>query len=150
MSDKVDNSSIDHLAEQYTGTEEDAKAYQKAQSATIVAQTKEITVLRKQKEQLEKEFEKLNMEHIQLKVLNPSATAQFETSDQETIAIVQLAILKNLAMQRELTLEETKKFEIHTKLLIQIQNRAPEEKDTKMDGLSNEQLVSMMKTVGEA
>ena len=147
--DIKDNSSIDHLADTYASTESDAKAYQKAQSATIVSQTKEINVLRKQKEQLEKEFEKLTMEHVQLKALNPAGTAQFEVSDEETIAIVQLAILKNLAMQRELTLEETKKCEIFTKLLIQMRSNVPEVKEQKMDALTNEQLIEMMKSVGE-
>jgi hypothetical protein len=147
MSEK-ENESIDHLADTYASTESDAKAYQKAQSATIVAQTKEINTLRKQKEQLEKEFEKLTMDYVQLKALNPSAAGQFDISDQETIAVVQLAILKNLAIQRELTLEETKKCEIFTKLLIQLRGSKPEEKEDKMEALTNDQLIEMMKSVG--
>jgi Cu/Ag efflux protein CusF len=145
MSD-IKNESIDHLADTYASTESDAKAYQKAQAATIVSQTKEINVLRKQKEQLEKEFEKLTMEHVQLKALNPAGTAQFEVSDEETIAIVQLAILKNLAMQRELTLEETKKCEIFTKLLVVIRGKV-ETKDepASLSGLDAAELTKLMK-----
>jgi hypothetical protein len=148
MSEK-ENDSIDHLADTYASTEADAKAYQKAQSATIVSQTREINTLRKQKEQLEKEVERLTIENVQMKALNPSANG-FEVSDQETIAVVQLAILKNLAMQRELTLEETKKCEIFTKLLIQLSSVKPEEKEQKMDALTNEQLIEMMKSVGNS
>jgi hypothetical protein len=150
MSDDIDNPSIDHLADTYASTESDAKAYQKAQSATIVSQTKEINVLRKQKEQLEKEFEKLTMDHVQLKALSPAGTLKLEISDEETICIVQIAILKNLAMQRELTLEECKKTEIYCKVLKEIRGKVVEKDEPKMEALTNEQLMEMMKSVGQA
>lgn len=143
MSDK-DNDSIDHLAETYTQTDSDAKAYQKAQSATIVSQTKEINSLRKFKEQLEKEVEKLTIENVQMKALNPSATSQFEVSDEETICIVQIAILKNLAMQRELTLEECKKTEIYCKVLKEIRSKKSEKEEPGASALSNEDLMKAM------
>lgn len=149
MSDK-ENESIDHLADTYASTESDAKAYQKAQSATIVSQTKEINVLRKQKEQIEKEFEKLTMDYVQLKALNPSSSGQFEVSDEETICIVQIAILKNLAMQRELTLEECKKVEIYCKVLKELRGKKVDKEEPKMEALTNEQLMEMMKSVGQA
>jgi hypothetical protein len=142
MSDS--NESIDRLAATYSETDSDQKAYVKAQQATIVSQTKEINVLRKQKEQVEKEFEKLQMEYIQLKAMNPSAQAQFETSDEETICVVQIAILKNLAMQRELTLEECKKTEIYCKVLKDIRSKKPEKEEQNLSDIKSEDLIKAM------
>ncbi len=150
MSDIKDYETIDHLADTYTQTESDAKAYQKAQSATIISQTKEINQLRKMKEQLEKEVEKLTMENVQMKALNPTGMSGFEVSDEETICVVQIAILKNLAMQRELTLEECKKTEIYCKVLREIRGKKPEKEEAKIDGLSNEELIKLMNSVGTA
>jgi Cu/Ag efflux protein CusF len=144
-----DNDTIDKLAEQYAQTDSDSAAYQKAQAATIISQTREINVLRKQKEQLEKEFEKLTMEHVQLKALNPAGTAQFEVSDEETICIVQIAIIKNLAMQRELTLEECKKTEIYVKVLKEIRGKKVEkEEPASLSGLDGAELAKLLKEVG--
>lgn len=145
-----ENSSIDKLAEQYTGTESEAEAYQKAQSATIISQTKEINQLRKDKEKLEKELEKLTIENVQFKALNPSQQSQFEITDQETICVVQIALLKNLAMQRELSLEECRKTEIYVKVLKEIHARKPNGDETNMNKLSNAELIALMDEVGSA
>lgn len=145
MSD-IKNESIDHLADTYASTDSDAKAYQKAQAATIISQTREINTLRKQKEQIEKEFEKLTMEHVQLKAMNPGAMSGLEVSDEETICIVQIAILKNLAMQRELTLEECKKTEIYCKVLKEIRGKtAVKEEPASLSGLDPAELTKLMK-----
>lgn len=146
-----DNSSIDKLAQIYATDEDDAKAYQKAQASTIISQTKEINSLRKMKEQLETELANLQMENIQLKAANPGAT-KFETSDEETICVVQLAIIKNLALQRELTLEECKKTEIYVKTLKDIRGKKIEAKEESPSALSNEELMKAMNEMmkGEA
>jgi len=144
----MSNDSIDKLAEQYASTEDDAKAYQKAQASTIISQTKEINVLRKQREQLEAQIAQLIMENTQFKALNPTTT--FDISDEETICVVQIALLKNLAMQRELTLEECKKTEIYCKVLKDIRSKVPVKNEENIDGLTNDQLLELMKSAGEA
>jgi hypothetical protein len=143
-----DNSSIDKLAEQYTDTESDAKAYQKAQTATIISQTKQINELRKKIEELSQQADQLTIENTRLKALNPSE--EFDTEDAETIAVVQLALLRNYAMQRELTLEECKKSEIYVKILKELRATQPKEKQESIGGLTNEQLLELMKSAGEA
>lgn len=143
-----DNSSIDKLAEQYTETESDAKAYQKAQASTIIAQTKQINELRKKLEELSQQAEQLTIENTRLKALNPSE--EFDTEDAETIAVVQLALLRNYAMQRELTLEETKKYEIHTKILKLIENVKPKDESQGINSLSTEELLAAMKSMGNS
>jgi regulator of replication initiation timing len=142
-----DNSSIDKLAEQYTETESDAKAYQKAQAATIIAQTKQINELRKKLEELVQQTEQLTIENTRLKALNPNE--EFDTEDAETIAVVQLALLRNYAMQRELTLEECKKSEIYVKILKELRSAQPKEKQESIGNLSNEELLAAMKALGE-
>jgi hypothetical protein len=144
----MSNDSIDKLAEQYASTEDDAKAYQKAQASTIISQTKEINILRKQREQLEAQIAQLIMENTQFKALNPTTT--FDISDEETICVVQIALLKNLAMQRELTLEECKKTEIYCKVLKDIRSKVLPRDEDKIDGLTNDQLLELMKSAGEA
>lgn len=148
------NDSVDKLADEYSKTEDDKAAYIKAQTSTIISQTKEINRLKQEVEKLAKENEKLGMEMVQLKAVGAVSGAgsegQFDTSDEETICVVQLAILKNMAMTRELTLEETKKAEIYTKTLLMIRGKKPTEKEEdNVEKLSNEDLLKMMESLGK-
>jgi regulator of replication initiation timing len=144
----IKNDSIDKLADEYSNTESDQKAYIKAQSSTIISQTKEINNLKRELEKLAKENERLLFENTQMRATNPEK--QFETSDEETICVVQLAILKNYAMSRELTMEETKKVEILNKILLSIRdiNRKNIETDNA-ESLSNEDLLKMMEALNK-
>jgi len=140
--------SIDKLAEQYASDEADAKAYQKAQTATIIAQTKQINELRKKLEELSQQTEQLTIENTRLRALNPNE--QFETEDAETIAMVQLALLRNYSMQRELTLEECKKSEIYVKILKEVRAKQPVQQEASLDGMKPEDLLAAMKAMGNS
>lgn len=142
-----DNDSIDRLAEVYAGDEDDAKAYQKAQNSTIITQTRQINELRKKLEELSGQLEHLTIENTRLKALTPGES-ELETEDAETIAIVQLALLRNYAMQRELSLEEIKKFEICGKMLLQLRARKPDKQVDSIGSLSNEDLMAALKDLG--
>lgn len=143
----MDNSSIDKLAEVYASDEEDAKAYQKAQTSTILTQTRHINELRKKVEELSKQCETLTIENTKLKALGNSAEYQ-QGNDAETIALVQLALLNNYSMQRELTLEEIKKFEICTKTLLLIRGKQEKQEANTIGALSNDELMEAMKNLG--
>lgn len=147
----IKNDSIDKLADEYSNTDSDQRAYIKAQSSTIISQTKEINNLKRETEKLAKENERLMMENVQLKALAPQEQGQFGTSDEETICVVQLAIIKNMALSRELTLEECKKTEIYVKTLKEIRGKkvAHTEED-RAEKLSNEDLLKLMESVGKA
>jgi len=145
----MSNDSIDKLAQQYASTDDDAKGYIKAQQATIISQTKNINELRKKLEELSRQCETLTIENTKLKALAPASSLDTTIPDEESICLVQLALLNNMSMQRELTLEEVKKVEIFTKTLNLVRSKAPQEKEQKMDNLSNEQLIELMKTVGQ-
>lgn len=148
------NDSVDKLADEYSKTEDDKAAYIKAQTSTIISQTKEINHLKRELEKVAAENEKLSMELVQLKAVGAASGAgsegQFDTSAEETICVVQLEILKNMAMTRELTLEETKKAEIFTKTLLMVRGKKPVEKEEdKVEKLSNEDLLKMMEAMGK-
>jgi TolA-binding protein len=142
-----DNETIDKLAEQYATDEEDAKIYQKAQQSTIITQTRQINELRKKIEEMSGQLEKLTIENTKLKALG-NGTEVEKGNDAETICLVQLALLNNYSMQRELTLEETKKAEIFTKTLVMLRNKQENKEVNTVSSLSNEELLEAMKSLG--
>jgi small-conductance mechanosensitive channel len=146
----MSNDSIDKLAEQYTETESESKAYVKAQQSTIISQTKNINELRKKLEELSRQCETLTIENTKLKALAPSSSLDVSIPDEESICLVQLALLNNMSMQRELTLEETKKTEIYSKILISIRAKKPEKEENSISNLSNEDLIAAMKAMGNS
>ena len=143
----MDNSSIDKLAEVYATDEEDAKAYQKAQASVVVNLTRQNNELRKKIEEMSEQLEKLTIENTKLKALG-NGTEIEKGNDAETICLVQLALLNNYSMQRELTLEETKKAEIFTKTLILLRGKQEKQEVNTIGALSNEELLEAMKSLG--
>lgn len=141
------NDSIDKLAEVYATDEEDAKAYQKAQVSVVVNLTRQNNELRKKIEEMSEQLEKLTIENTKLKALG-NGTEIEKGNDAETICMVQLALLNNYSMQRELTLEETKKAEIFTKTLILLRGKQEKQEVNTIGALSNEELMEAMKNLG--
>jgi hypothetical protein len=142
-----DNNSIDKLAEVYASDEDDAKAYQKAQASVVVNLTRQNNELRKKLEELSGQLEQLTIENTRLKALG-NGTEIEKGNDAETICLVQLALLNNYSMQRELTLEETKKAEIFTKTLILLRSKQDKQETNTIGSLSNEELLEAMKSLG--
>lgn len=142
-----DNDTLDNLAKTYSEDEEDAKAYQKAQSATIITQTRQINELRKKLEDMSIQLEKLTIENTKLKALG-NGTEIEKGNDAEQICLIQLALLNNYSMQRELSLEETKKAEIFTKTMILLRSKQDKQEVNTIGALSNEELLEAMKSLG--
>lgn len=141
-----DNKSIDKMAEVYAQNADDAKEYQKAQQSVIITQTRQLNEMRKKLEEMSGQLEQLTIENTRLKTLTPNA--EFEKgNDAETICLVQLALLNNYSMQRELTLEETKKAEIFTKTLILLRGKQEKKEVDTIGTLSNEELMEAMKAL---
>lgn len=107
--------SIDKMLEQFKDVASLQK-YAEAQYKTILSLSKKVKVLEEQnielKDLLEKSTPLLNEEKKNFSVYNVEAS-----SDEEMIAKVQLARIKEISMDRELTLEEAKRVEIFTKIL---------------------------------
>ena len=90
--------------------------YAEAQYKTILSLSRKVKVLEEEnvelKDLLEKSTPLLNEEKKNFIAYQVEAS-----SDEETIAKVQLARMKEISMDRELTLEEAKRVEIFTKIL---------------------------------
>lgn len=123
-------SNFDKMAAQFKDFAE-LQAFAEAQFKTIVAQNKQITELKAQ-------------------VQSPAAQIiQFPSmglSPEEEICIEQLHILRASSKNRELTLEEAKKTEIYTKMLLQIRGNS-KDVDTKFKNLSAEDLLKLTQDI---
>lgn len=142
----MSNDSIDKMAEIYATDEEDAKAYQKAQASVVVNLTRQNNELRKKIEEMVGQLEKMTIENTKLKALGTDPS--FDTgNDAESICLVQLALINNMSMQRELTLEETKKAEIFTKTLMLLRGKQEKKEVDNVGALSNEELMAAIKAL---
>lgn len=118
------------------------KAFSEAQQKTIIQLTKKIKQLEEERDHLKKLVESsvplvtTNEKHIY-------PTEKFLTSDQEAICRTQLLKLREMALDRELTLEETKKVEIFSKILIALEN-APKVIKVNTESLNNDDLLSVI------
>ena len=104
-------------------------------------------VLRFNKSNLLLFFEKLTIENTKLKALG-NGTEIEKGNDAEQICLIQLALINNYSMQRELTLEETKKAEIFTKTMILLRSKQDKQEVSNVGSLSNEELIAAMKSLG--
>ena len=107
--------SIDKMLEQIKDFASLQK-YAEAQYKTILSLSRKVKVLEEEnvelKDLLEKSTPVLNEEKKNFVAYQVEAS-----SDEEMIAKVQLARMKEISMDRELTLEEAKRVEIFTKIL---------------------------------
>ena len=117
--------SIDKMAQGFKD-EASLKAYSEAQYKTIVTLSKQIHQLEEENIHLRKLLE----DSTPLIKPEGSLIETFQdVTDQEAICRMELKKLKNLAIERDLNLEEAKRTEIYTKLLVQLQQKGkPEEK----------------------
>lgn len=99
----------------------DLRAFSEAQQRTIIQLTKKIKQLEEEKDHLKGLLE-TTAPVIQTSENNSIITEKFLTSDQETICRTQLMKLREIALDREMTLEETKKVEIFSKILTALEN----------------------------
>ena len=141
------NNSVDKLAEVYATDEDDAKAYQKAQASVVVNLTRQNNEIRKKLEEMSGQLEQLTIENTRLKALG-NGTEIEKGNDAEQICLIQLALLNNYSMQRELSLEECKKAEIYTKTLLAIRGKQEKPEINTVGSLSNEELMEAMKSLG--
>jgi hypothetical protein len=97
---------------------DDLQAFAKAQQKTLV----ELTKKNKNYEEEIKHLKKLVEGAVPLLNVNPKPV-DFSTNDEEAIAREQLFRLKDLSHERELSLEEAKRVEIFSKILVAVKNK---------------------------
>lgn len=107
--------SIDNILDQFKDVAE-VKAYAEGQSKIIIE-------LSKKNKKLEDEIKRLNNQIEEYKITEIKTSIKLDTSDEEYIARIQIAMLKKTSDERELTYEESKKVELYTKILKEIDSR---------------------------
>lgn len=125
----------------------DLKEYMELK-ATNVAQYKTIVELSKKIQEKEKEINHLksmleSTVPIFEKTENISSPLQLSGDDEETICRTQIRLLREIALKDELTLEQTKKFEIYAKTLMNIKN-TPQVIEVKSKKLSDAELLAAL------
>lgn len=143
----MDLVNVDKMAQSFDSVEE-LKNYSHAQYQTILDLSKKLKRSEAELEILREKLEKLGNETATKEALNKD-NGIFDISDEETICLTQLALLRGLAMNRELTTEEAKKFEVYHKVLSNIRNRKTVEKPD-LGELSTEELVKLIDKTMEA
>ncbi|NBX97362.1 hypothetical protein EBQ81_00655 [bacterium] len=118
------------------------KAFSEAQQKTIIQLTKKIKQLEEERDHLKKLVES-NVPLVTTDEKQSYPAEKFLTSDQEAICRTQLLKLREMALDRELTLEETKKVEIFSKILVALEN-APKVIKVNTDKLNNDDLLSLV------
>jgi hypothetical protein len=137
----MDLLNVDKMAESFT-TVEELKSYSSAQYKTIVDLNKKLKRAEAELDILREKLETISVQQNNSDALNKK-DGIFDITDEETVCLTQLALLRNLALQRELTTEEAKKFEIFHKVVNTIRNRKPDIK-TSLSELSTEDLVKLI------
>lgn len=145
----MSNAIVDKIIGGFDNTE-DLKEYCSSQYTTIITQSKKIHEQDKRIETLEA---KLVASEQKANIASALSVDQVEgNTDAETICIVQLAILKGVAMSRELVLEECKKAEIFTKILMLLKGKTVSDETKKKETsrkLTTEELLSLASSLTE-
>ncbi len=118
-------------------TEEELKAFIEAQRLSFVAISIKVRNLEEENENLKKKIEKLKLEQVK------SSVSDQEMSNSEIICVSQIELLKKRTEERELTFEETKKFEVLTKIYEQIKSNK-KSNDDELKNVSTEDLLTVL------
>lgn len=109
--------------------------------------------------ELSKKIHQLEEENIHLKKLldksipplegaNKTVEIYQNVDDKEAICLMQIKLLKETSIERELTLEEAKKFDIYTKILVEL-NKKNAEQPPQEARMSDAELISLMNKLDE-
>lgn len=68
----------------------------------------------------------------------------FDITDEETICLTQLALLRGLALQRELSTEESKRFDVYHKAMNNLRGRKKEEDKVDLKDVDSDNLLQIL------
>lgn len=124
---------IDKISKQYNSFDE-LKRYAEAQEKTLVDLSRVITSLEQENTSL-----KTVLKELDIKTDKPN----FIVSDEEVICRTQLSLLKQMALERQLTLEESRKVDIYSKILLAL-NEKPKTIKVETKNLKDEELLAIV------
>lgn len=131
-------SNIDKTVAQYKDFSQ-LQEFAQAQQTTIIQLSKKIQKLEDERDHLKKLLE--GSVPILKTDNKPTLGEKFLTSDEEAICLMQLNKLRDIATERELTLEETRRVEIFAKVLAAAKN-SPKVIEVKTKQMSTEELLA--------
>lgn len=131
---------IDKMLDQFKELS-DLQAFARAQQKTIVDLTKKNKALEEEVKHLKKLLEST----VPIIKVPEENKIDFNASDEEAIAREQLFKLKDISKERELTLEETKRVEIYSKILAALKNQQTKPIDVSSRKLSDAELIAALK-----
>lgn len=135
----MDNDTLDKMIEGLK-TKAELEAYASAQHHTIVDLTRKLSL----SDQKVKELEKLLEQTVPVIASPPQEVkSSLLDSDEEAICKMQLRKLHDKSTKSELTLEETKRVEIYTKLLQSLRSKKKAD-DGDAQAISTEELLKMV------
>jgi len=125
-------------------TLEDLQVFAQSQFRTIIDLTKKL----KKAEEENSHLQELLAQTNPLSVIGESSKSivpavDLGTSDSEIIARTQLAMLKSMSMTSELTLEETKKTQIFTDILLSLEKK-PDGMETRVEPIDTAALLAAL------
>jgi hypothetical protein len=130
--------SIDKMSKSFKEIAE-IKAYSEAQGRTIIELNKKLNLLEQENLVLKRRVEGIDLEakREEQRALRPDVT------DEQAICEMQLAILRDRSLEGELTLEESKKVDIFTKLLLTLRNPGKKAEE-QVKGLDTSELLKLV------
>jgi hypothetical protein len=123
------------------------KAYSEAQYKLIINQSKKINELENKIKDLEKLLASSTPIIGEENELPKKLSIQLMSSE-EAIAVMEIEKLKDLSLERDLSMEETKRYEIFTKTLLNIRNSSINNQQ-KNDGLENISADDLLKALAQ-
>lgn len=117
--------------------------FAQAQQTTIIQISKKIQRLEEERDHLKTLLES----SVPLIKTSPEGVTQNAEADSEYICSIEIAKLKNITQERELTYEETRKLSEYFKILNQINIRNPKQEKEVKD-LSNDNLLKLIESDG--
>lgn len=129
--------SFDKMVEEFTNYAE-LLEFSKAQHKTIVELTRKVN-------NLEKKLKNTNNS----KLITKEDSEILRVSDEEIICRTQLNLLREIAMERELTLEETRKVDMYSKILIAL-NDKPKTIELKTKNMKDDELLAVLENEKES
>jgi len=127
---------IDDLEKSFTELQE----YSDTQFRTIVELKKQLEAAKEESKSLKKMLEG-NLPQLGI---STSQIAPLGISNEQLICETQIALLKERAVSRELTLEEAKKLQIYTTILSDIRKNHEDIPDLSVQKLSDDELLKLV------
>jgi len=140
-------STIDSMLSEYK-TSVELQAFARSQFQVIQNLTQKLTKLEEDKKHLEELLEQTNPLQVN-KESSLVASVDLGASDSEIIARTQLQMLRVMAMQGELTLEETKKVQIYNDILLSLNKKKDSDSEAKIEAIDPKELLAALENSNE-